>query len=188
MAAVRAAGRPDQFAGQTHADLLELAVWGLKRLHPAPGLFAFAGGGVLVGHDPPGPSEVPLELRCLLAEALRLVVLFRAAADPVIAAAGGADEVLVPPHEGRRHRACGNDERLRLEGPKKKGERESDDDRFNRFPAKGQRVDHHVPGAEPGRGRDDRGAAGWRRGGPALVDGHATGSGRKGYRPPQTIF
>ena len=188
VAAVRAAGRPDQFARQAHADLLELAVWGLERLHPAPGLFAFAGGGVLVGHNPPGPGQIPFELSQLFAEALRLVVLFRATADPIIAAAGGADEVLVPPHEGRRHGACGNDERLRLEGPKKKSEREGDDDRFNRLPAEGQGVDHHVAGAEPGRGRDDRGAAGRRGGGPALVDGHATGSGRKGCRPPQTIF
>ena len=146
---------------------------GLERLHPAPGLLAFAGRGVRVGDHGPAPGELPFELRQLLAEALRLVVLFGAAADAVIAPACRADEVLVASHEGRGHRAGGDDECLGFEGAEQEGEGERDDDRFDRLPAEGERADDHVPGAELGGGRNDRGVAGLGSGWPGLVDGHA---------------
>ena len=152
---------------------------GLERLDPATGLFALAGGGPLIGHHAARPDEIPFELRELPAETLRLVILLRAAADPVVAATGRADEILVAPHQGRRHRPGGDDERLRLEGPEKKGEGEGDDDRFDRLPAEGEWTDHDIAGPQPGGGGDSRGIAGRRESGSILVDRHATGSERK---------
>ena len=160
---------------------------GFERLDPAPGLFARAGGGTLIGNHAAPADEIPFELRQLLPKTLRLVILLRAAADPVVAATGRADEILVAPHQGRRHRPGGDDERLRLEGPEEEGEGEGNDNRFDRLPAEGEWTDHDVTGPQPGGGGDSRGIAGRRESGPILVDGHATGSGRKaGYR--QTIL
>ena len=60
--------------------------------------------------------------------------------DPKLGAARGAGEILVATHERGRHRPGWNHEGLRLEGPEEEGEREGDDDRFDRLPAGGQRI------------------------------------------------
>jgi len=176
MPAVGAARGGDEFAFEPGADLGELAMGRFDRLHRAPGLLAGGSRCPLIAGDGFGLVELLHLLAQLLAETLRLVILLGAAADTVVAATGLAGEILVPSHQGRGHRACGDDECLGLEGPEEEGEGEGDDDRLDRLAAESERTDHHVAAAQLRRGRHG-GRRGSRRGrGPVLLDGHAADS------------
>jgi hypothetical protein len=139
-AAVGALGRRHHLAGQPRADLRERSAVALEQLAPPSRRLALLREARGVGQHPPQVVELPLQPRLLGPQALRLVVLLSATAHAKVAAAGIADQVLVPPHQGGRHRPGRNDERLGLEGAKQERQREGDDDRLDRLPAVDERV------------------------------------------------
>ena len=146
MAAVGALGRGHELGAEPHPQLRQRPAVALQHVHAAARRLAGLRRHPAVGQPRLEVRDLPLEPRRLRPQALRLVVLLRAAAHAEVAAAGVAGEVLVAAHERRRHRAGGDHERLGLERPKQERECERHHDRLDGLAAVAEGAAHRVAG------------------------------------------